>query len=339
MGIAARLRDFHVFVLLALVLLVSASRARADDAFVLNKRAPTLNSLVPRAQVQTVAEAAEPATAPAPAGPICDIFANGYDIPGATPCAGCFDGTIDFNGTDVDCGGVYCNACADGKHCAVGGDCSSGVCNTSTTMCAPASCANNGRDGNETDVDCGGGTCPACGVGKMCLAGSDCTSNACDALSHTCVADQCMDHLADGSETDIDCGGAICSACAVGKMCMADTDCTSNACDALSHTCVASQCLDHRTDGSETDIDCGGGTCPACGTGLKCKADPDCVSNACDALSFTCIANQCLDHRQDGQESDVDCGGGTCAACSTGKKCHNSMDCQPGHVCGGGFCQ
>ena len=47
-----RLRDFHIFVLLAFALLLSSPCVRADDAFVLHKRAPTLNSLVPRAQPQ-----------------------------------------------------------------------------------------------------------------------------------------------------------------------------------------------------------------------------------------------------------------------------------------------
>jgi hypothetical protein len=38
------------------------------------------------------------------------------------------------------------------------------------------------KDGAETDVDCGGGGCPACYTGLFCLVNSDCQSN-------TCVAD------------------------------------------------------------------------------------------------------------------------------------------------------
>ncbi len=40
-------------------------------------------------------------------------------------------------------------------------------------------CSNQVLDGNETDVDCGGGTCPACADGKMCLHGSDCVGGTC----------------------------------------------------------------------------------------------------------------------------------------------------------------
>jgi hypothetical protein len=42
-------------------------------------------------------------------------------------------------------------------------------------------CQNGIRDGNETDVDCGGGTCPACGPDKVCATSGDCTTSLCTA--------------------------------------------------------------------------------------------------------------------------------------------------------------
>jgi hypothetical protein len=218
MGISARLRDFSVQALLALCLLVSTLHARAGE-LALERHYSTLRSLSP--QIQTAAKVAS-----APVEPICDVFANGYDTVGATPCAGCFDTVPNFTETDVDCGGGNCVACADGKHCAVGNDCSSTVCNASTAVCAPASCANNMQDGTETAVDCGGGVCNACAVGLGCNANTDCVSNACDAISKTCAASQCSDNHKDGVETDVDCGGNnACSRCAVGKMCFVGGDC------------------------------------------------------------------------------------------------------------------
>ena len=330
MGVSARLCDFPVLLLVAFGLLVSAPHARADDAFVLQRHLPTLRSLVPPAHAQTAASIAT-----ASAEPLCDIFANGYDGTGATPCAGCFDAALNFTETDVDCGGGNCKACADGKHCAVGSDCSSTVCNTSTTVCAPVSCADSIKDGSETDIDCGGGICPACAVGKNCSANSDCTSNACDAISHSCVASQCIDHGLDGLETDIDCGGGICPTCAVGKMCILNGDCTSTACNFVTNRCVTGLCFDQRKDGTETDIDCGGANaCNRCGVGLNCMADSDCTSNACDATTNTCVANQCADNRKDGSETDVDCGGAnTCNRCSIGLQCLVNEDCAVGHTC------
>ncbi|MBN9163565.1 MAG: hypothetical protein BGO98_17890 [Myxococcales bacterium 68-20] len=44
---------------------------------------------------------------------------------------------------------------------------------------AGASCSNGVRDGDETDIDCGGATCPACALGRACVAGRDCVSLAC----------------------------------------------------------------------------------------------------------------------------------------------------------------
>jgi hypothetical protein len=43
------------------------------------------------------------------------------------------------------------------------------------------SCADGVQNGDETDVDCGGGTCPKCPLNQMCLKASDCISGSCTA--------------------------------------------------------------------------------------------------------------------------------------------------------------
>ncbi len=131
---------------------------------------------------------------------------------------------------------------------------------------------------------------------------------------------------------------ACTSNCAVGVACTSDANCTSNACDGITLTCDVNQCSDNRRDGAETDIDCGGGTCPACTLAKNCNVDSDCASNACDADSLTCVANQCADHRQDGSETAVDCGGGTCPGCASGQACNVGSDCASGN-CNSGVCQ
>lgn len=40
-------------------------------------------------------------------------------------------------------------------------------------------CGDGVQNGAETDVDCGGGTCPRCAVGKKCSTRNDCTSGLC----------------------------------------------------------------------------------------------------------------------------------------------------------------
>jgi hypothetical protein len=176
--------------------------------------------------------------------------------PAATACAGP-DGAklCDGAGNCVEC--LHSSDCRQGQVCSATGRC--------VTM---SSC---------TDVDCGG-TCPPCADGKQCLSDQDCLSAACDAVSHTCIANECTDHRQDGLETDADCGGGVCPLCALGKSCLVPSDCASRGCDAITSQCVSNPCMDHRMDGFETDIDCGGGGCPACNVGLACKSNFDCVS-------------------------------------------------------------
>jgi len=131
--------------------------------------------------------------------------------------------------TDVDCGGPICVRCADKKQCAKAADCTSGVCVSS--VCQAATCTDKVKNGAETDVDCGGPTCTTCADGKKCGKAGDCTSGVCDAVSGLCAAPTCTDKVKNGSETDVDCGGSVCSACALGKGCAASADCTKAVCD------------------------------------------------------------------------------------------------------------
>jgi hypothetical protein len=99
-------------------------------------------------------------------------------------------------------------------------------------------CTDGLQNGNETDVDCGGGTCGACGDGRGCVVSRDCVSGVCNA--GTCGTSQvlptCSDGVRNGNETGVDCGGS-CPACPT--------------------------CTDGVQNGTETGVDCGG-SCPAC---------------------------------------------------------------------------
>lgn len=67
--------------------------------------------------------------------------------------------------------------------CAVAGDCTSGVC--SGGFCSAASCTDMVLNGDETDEDCGGGDCIACGSGGACDTVADCSTDAC--VGSVCV--------------------------------------------------------------------------------------------------------------------------------------------------------
>lgn len=45
------------------------------------------------------------------------------------------------------------------------------------------------------------------------------------------VAQTCSDSVKNNGESDVDCGGPLCSACNVGKACDKNGDCASNFCD------------------------------------------------------------------------------------------------------------
>ncbi len=87
-------------------------------------------------------------------------------------------------------------------------------------------CRDRVRDGDETDVDCGG-SCQPCAGGLACLVPADCQTAAC--ANNVCPAPSCSDALRDGFESDRDCGGP-CPGCADGRQCIDDGDCANGNC-------------------------------------------------------------------------------------------------------------
>jgi hypothetical protein len=98
---------------------------------------------------------------------------------------------------------------------------------------------------------------------------------------------------------------------------------------------VAATCTDTVKNGTETDIDCGGGACMTCQPGKGCAANGDCVSGVC--TNGVCSMASCSDGVKNGTETDKDCGG-ACGPCATGGVCVVAKDCASG-VCTGGVCQ
>lgn len=143
----------------------------------------------------------------------------------------------------------------------------------------PNNCSDGVKNGDETDVDCGG-PCPnVCAEGEGCVTGADCVSNVCD--HGTCLAVACSDQVKNGGETDVDCGGT-CGKCDAGKQCLNPDDCKSGLCSSM---VCESICTDGAQGGYETDIDCGGFVCPACADGLACQGNDDCDSGICKATA------------------------------------------------------
>ena len=261
---------------------------------------------------------------------------SGVCTGGLCSAPSCADATKNGTETDVDCGGS-CAACADGDSCLVAGDCQSGVC--TGNVCATAACNDTVQNGSETDIDCGGPTCSGCSAGQGCNANTDCQSSICDTVAPIpqCIAAGCIDTVKNGSETDVDCGGPLCSPCVSGQTCSVATDCESGICDP-SNMCTVPSCQDGVLNQAETDVDCGNGAntgCNACAAGRSCRQGSDCDSGLCGADN-RCTSATCSDGAKNGDETDTDCGG-TCVRCATSKTCQANTDCES-DFCKDGTC-
>ncbi len=207
--------------------------------------------------------------------------------------------------------GQRCDAahsCCKGGKCAADGHCkckqSAGffACDGPGTRCVNINTSENhcGACGN------------ACGENEICLDG-DCTP-------------MCEDGLQNGLETDIDCGGPLCLPCANGQRCTENADCTSDLCEADGTCQDPHTCSDGVKNGGESDVDCGGPSCPGCADGLACFIDRDCANRFCKDGVCGRRAS-CRNGKKDGNETDIDCGGPDCPPCGEGERCSNRDDC------------
>lgn len=110
----------------------------------------------------------------------------------------------------------------------------------------------------------------------------------------------------------------------VGAQCKQASNCESKIC--VDGLCGTATNADGVMNGTETDIDCGGGeptNAKKCPEGKGCKAPTDCVWGFC-------TNNVCEGHkpgRKDGDQTDIDCGGTMSPACDWDKSCLVDDDC------------
>lgn len=86
------------------------------------------------------------------------------------------------------------------------------------------SCTDGVKNGDETDVDCGGTCGSNCIQGKRCQLATDCQQPLSCGVNNQCTS-FCSDGKLNPSETDIDCGGSCGATCLTGKSCQQNTDC------------------------------------------------------------------------------------------------------------------
>jgi len=173
------------------------------------------------------------------------------------------------------------------------------------------------NNGAETDIDCGGGVCLGCDLGKTCSLNADCTSNIC--VSSVCVDALCGDGLVTGAEICDDgnaTGGDGCS-----SMCTPETGFT---CSGVMPTVCTPICNDNMVvpgegcdDGNATDGDGCSAMC-AVELGYSCMGSPSaCTSRCGDGIVL--LGETCDDGNQFGGD-----GCGTTCLLETGFTCTGS---------------
>src|SRR3989338_1333273 len=208
------------------------------------------------------------------------------------------DGTV---ARQVSCGGPGCAPCTDLDACNTASDCASVYCGLNPScvnptcdlpsICMPAHCDNGVQDGEEVGVDCGSPAhCPTCRQGETGELDNDCSSQC---YQGRCMRPEqepafCYDgnaNFGDG-EMGIDCGGPCVAGCPAHGLCSEDSDCESLNCvlveagDNATKLCFDRTCYNGVADGTETDVDCGGG-CSFCQPGDSCRQDLDCNTLYC----------------------------------------------------------
>ena len=186
-------------------------------------------------------------------------------------------------------GTLKCTGCAlDFSECIIGNG--TGHCN------------NDVKDGDETDVNCGGSLCSPCENGKMCIIDADCKYNYCK--SGVCSEANCFDSEKNGLETDIDCGGDCDQKCDINQGCRPDFDdckiglfCRPDT-NPATGKCAVPSCDDGYRNGDETDVDCGDGCPTKCSIGDACRSPNDCITGFCE--SWICSTDPSSDTDGDG---------------------------------------
>jgi PKD repeat protein len=204
--------------------------------------------------------------------------------------AQCNNGRPDGDETGVDCGGS-CRPCALAAECYRDRDCASGHCLERVCVEAePDAGGSGGSDssgvGGSSGTGGSAGAAGSAGTGNdpnvpacvaACPIGAACTT-AIACATGFCTAGVCA------SEGDV---APPCeTACAVGTPCTVVQNCQSGVCS--DGVCgAAASCGDSVLNGSETDIDCGGGACAGCERGSPCQTNTDCRSAHC--LGLACV--------------------------------------------------
>jgi hypothetical protein len=117
-----------------------------------------------------------------------------------------------------------------------------------------------------------------------------------------------------------------------GQACLDASDCPGLDTGCQRRSCISGFCNAANEPGGAP---CDGGICDGAGECVECLGDEMCPGEVC--LQGECVPLECTNGMQDGDESDVDCGG-SCPGCLNDQHCDDPFDCQS-LFCPNGTCQ
>jgi hypothetical protein len=280
----------------------------------------------------------------------------------AAAWAGCYQLSSDC-GLLLTCGSTGGAATTTASSSAASTTGTGGITGSSSSSSSTSTTGTGGTDGGpvcnadagtETDVGCGGPSCPPCAQGKRCKVSGDCAGGTTCVESVCCGSPSCAPCTScaipgkEGTCTDLPKGTEQPMMCASAAICTAGGACTgvpdggadrafrescTVASDCFNGVCEAGYCKLALGDPCGSDVACGSGLC-AGNVCTACATGADCVSTHCNAGvcglagGAPCAAN-------------ADCGS---QFCDSLKYCIQSAEpCTPAgcidHFCGGGVCE
>ena len=241
------------------------------------------------------------------------LFADGTDVPDdSKDCTDghCVDGkpeqTPSAIGAPCSDPSMFCSSAQSCVACSIDANCPMGKTCYALSECV--SCTDAKKNGDETDIDCGGACGATCKDGKDCKDAGDCENNLC--AGGKCIG--CFDGIKNNGEAGADCGGPCALKCPDATPCMKASDCINGQCadgvccnTACSGTCTAcnipmkegicSQLAKGHDDSNpvcSSNKTCDTGVCKSDGNlghfGETCSNASQCFSGVCVGVPLAC---------------------------------------------------
>ncbi len=225
-------------------------------------------------------------------------------------------------------GGKVCNGVGDCVECNEDADCTNNNC--VANKCTDPTCTDSKKNGDETDVDCGG-SCPnACDQGKLCLEPKDCKSKFCKpkpvgmgGAGGTAGAGGALGGGGGAVGGAGGAGGAGGNGGAGGGGMMPDY----GTCEPCGDDIDCDPAIDHYCD---TNTNC----VPQLNPGDTCAGGNECLSGNCPAQDLVCCDAACDQTCESCLMANTGSADGTCAGVTAATDPDTECAAQPASSCG-----